>query len=260
MIVELIGCTGAGKTTLAHLLREEGIESGRMVATMSDLVLDRPVLRRISNPTLMNLAQEAGGLPFLVWALRRRNEFLSFAALTLVSRAPSVFHKANRLRGVARRVGMYELADRMAKGRIVLSDEGTVLLAYLFVLTDSDYDIRDVERFARLVPLPEVIVHVRAPVEVLIERAQLRSDRRRQLGGKAPAELERLVRRTVGVFDQLVATPPIRERVIAVDNNDDDPAGRLRLVEDLAARVRERMSAGVERRPFSQPLRSEPGA
>ena len=44
MIVELIGCDGAGKTTLGRMLAEPRVLGARAVV-MADLVLDRPGLR-----------------------------------------------------------------------------------------------------------------------------------------------------------------------------------------------------------------------
>ena len=161
MIVELIGCDGAGKTTLSHRLAEPGVLQGRVVA-MADLVLDHPGLRGITYPTAMNVAQEIGGLPFLLRAYRRRRAYLAFARRMHARYAPSRYHRLNGMRGIARRVGMYELARRRADDRIVLSDEGTVLSAYLFALTHVELDRSDVERFQRMSPQARAAIGLEA--------------------------------------------------------------------------------------------------
>ena len=131
MIVELIGCTGAGKSTLAEALVNRWPRGDAL--RLHELALSGP-LRGLTHPTAANVAQEPAALPSLAPAPRRHPPFLSYAARTLVRTAPTPLHRANRLRGVARRVGMLELAARRHDGRCVVSDEGTVLLAYMLVL------------------------------------------------------------------------------------------------------------------------------
>ena len=114
MIVELIGCAGAGKTTLRNLIRENGIPDQEVVA-MPDLLLQRRVLRRVTQPTAVNVVQELGSLPFLLGALPDERPFLAFARRTLWDHAPSRFDKLNGMRGVLRKVGMFHLAQERAR-------------------------------------------------------------------------------------------------------------------------------------------------
>jgi len=237
MIVELIGCDGAGKTTLSRMLCGQGIGGSRVMA-MPGLLLDRVVLRRITHPTAVNLVQDVSGLPFLLGTSRPQREFIALSGRMLARSALSTYDKVNGMRDILRRVGMYELARRRASDRIVLSDEGTVLTAYLFVLADVEFDSAELEHFVRLVPQPDLIVHVKAPVVSLVRRAMTRTDPRRQHVGKDPDRVERAIRRTVDVFDLVTATAPLRDRVIAVENDDSDHARRERLVEEIAARLR----------------------
>lgn len=254
MIVEFVGCTGAGKTSLARSLDRRGLppdavglESG--VRMMYDLALHHGVLRRITNPSLANIVQDAVALPFALATLHRRREFLLFARQTIRRRFPARVDRANRLRGVVRRVGMYELARTLADSDVVLSDEGTLLLAYLYALTDTDYSDSDVEMFASLAPMPDMVVYVRASTAVLVERAARRSDRHRQLGGKDDFELEQLITRTVRVFDRLVQTRALAGRVLEIENSADGEAAHARVVEALAARVSERRLELGQQRP-----------
>ncbi len=243
MIVELIGCDGAGKTTLCRMLGQIAALEGRAVE-MADLVLDRPGLRGITHPTARNLVQEAGSLPFLLRGLRRRREYLAFARRMHARYAPTRYDRLNGMRGIARRVGMYELARSRAEDRIVLSDEGTVLSAYLFALTDVELDRADVERFAELVPSPDRIVYVRASTEVLVRRATSRPDPRRQHLGRSRADVERTIARTVEVFDLVAECAPLRERVLVIENDDDDLEQLHRVGSDLASEFRAGASLG----------------
>lgn len=245
MIVEFVGCTGAGKTSLARGLERRGLplEAGGLgssVRMMYDLALDHGALRRITNPSLANIVQDGLALPFALATLHRRREFLLFARRTIRRRFPARVDRANRVRGVVRRIGMFELARTVADSDVVLSDEGTLLLAYLYALSDSDYSDSDLEMFASLAPLPDMVVYVRASTTALVERAARRSDRHRQLGGKGDLELERLITRTVRVFDRLVQTRPLAGRVLEIENSADGEAAQAGVVDALAARVWER--------------------
>jgi hypothetical protein len=217
------------------MLAEPGVLGARAVV-MADLVLDRPGLRGITHPTARNVAQEIGGLPFLLRAFGRRRAYLAFARRMHARYAPTPYHRLNGMRGIARRVGMYELARSSAADRIVLSDEGTVLSAYLFALTDVELDHSHVARFAELVPAPDSMIYVRAPIDALVERALARPDPRPQHARKSAEEVERTIRRTVGVFDLVAGSPPLRDRVLVVEN-DGDRDSLERLCAGIAAEL-----------------------
>jgi thymidylate kinase len=255
VIVEFIGCDGSGKTTLSRMLAESALLGGRAFA-MADLVLDRPGLRRITHPTARNVAQEVGSLPFLLRAFGRRRTYIGFARRMHSRYAPSAYHRLNGMRGIARRVGMYELAQSRAPDRIVLSDEGTVLSAYLFAHTDVELDRSHVARFAELVPAPDTIVYVKAPIDALVERAFARRDRRPQHAGRSRDEVERTIGRTVAVFDLVAGSSSLRDRVLVVEN--DGAHDRLRrLAADIASQIR--VSSEPNGAPAPGPARVSPG-
>lgn len=236
MIVEFIGCDGSGKTTLSQMLCEHGIPGTRVVA-MPDLLRDRAGLRWITHRTAVNVVQDAGGFPFYVAGFGRHRDYVAFARRMLARHASSPFDRLNGMRGIVRRVGMYELARRCAQDRIVLSDEGTVLSAYHLALSGRALDSSELQDFARLVPVPDVIVYVTAPVAALVQRATTRPVRRRQHAGKGSDEVERTIRRTTEVFDLLTETSTLKDRVIVVENDDGDPAQRQQVVEEIVRRM-----------------------
>ncbi|HET9671637.1 MAG TPA: hypothetical protein VFQ40_02165, partial [Actinomycetota bacterium] len=181
MIVELVGPSGAGKSTLVGALTDE-LGAGAVVP-WSTLVTDRAGLRWIRDPHAVNLVADVTALPPFVASLGRHGAFVRFAVRRLIQHAPSAFAMANYARNVIRKVGVYELARR-DPGPIHLLDEGPILSAYqLFGYARGPISPIDLARFARLVPLPDLVVHVRAPLDVLERRALDRRDRRRELAG-----------------------------------------------------------------------------
>lgn len=223
MILEFIGPTGAGKTSLARGLVERA-PSARHVRMATDLVTDRFGRRWIDDPHAVNLLADVSAIPPFLGSLRDHRDFVAFAYDRLKRYAPSTFAKANYLRNVVRKIGVYEMARRANPQTAFLADEGTLLIAYqLFVYSDAPFTAADLERFARLVPIPDLVVHVKAPTDVLVRRAMTRPDPRRELRTGDPREVERLISRAADVFDGLAATGPVRERVITVELPDDSP-------------------------------------
>ncbi len=222
MIVEFIGATGAGKTTLARALVRRA--SAQPVRMATDLLTDRPGRRWIRNPHAINVLADVTALPSFVRALDRDRDFLRFAFDRLKRHAPSTFAKLNYMRNMVRKLGMHEMTTRADPGTTFLVDEGTILTAYqLFVYSDAPFTQPDLERFGRLVPLPDVIVSVKAPIDVLLERAMTRSDRRRELAQNDEDEVRRWIVRAADLFDALAEIGPIRDRLVSVEIADDEP-------------------------------------
>ncbi len=234
MIVEFVGCTGAGKTTLARELCAHAPFPGGSVIG-SDIVLGRPPFRKVTNPTAANLIQDVAGLPYFMGAWRRDRPFFKLSGDLLGEHAPSTFDKLMNTRSVMRRVGMFELARHRARGRTVLIDEGPVLIGYhLFVYSTAEPSGPDFDRFAALVPLPDRIVYVKADVPTLVARAQARPDPRRQLARLPQESVVASIERAADVFDRLTAAPRLRDRVLVVDNTSSDLRTRRHLAASLA--------------------------
>ena len=237
MIVEFIGCSGAGKTTLANELISPHRLS-RPAVRAFDLVTDRPGLRGVEDPTVINLAADIVSFPSFLRVASRDSRFVRFAFDRLRRHAPTTFDKWNYMLNVVRRVGMHEMSRRAAVDRTVLVDEGVVLLAYhLFVYSDGVVDTADLDRFARLAPMPDRVVYVRAPLDLLVERAMRRTDRRRELVGRSRAEVRDCLARAVEMFDALVQSPPIRERLLTLEIADGSIEARDAAVRQVATAI-----------------------
>jgi hypothetical protein len=219
VIVEFIGCAGAGKSTLRRLVCELGIPDRSAVA-MADLVVGRPGLRWVTHPTAANVSMEIASFPHLVRTWNRERRLFSFSREALASSGVSTLAKLNGLRGMARKVGMYHLAQQRARDSVVLSDEGTLLAAYnLFVRARQPFDPGEVDDFLALVPLPERVVYVQASLATLVERAWTRPDPRRQHLGRTLQEVESDIRQTVELFDCIAESERLQGRVLPISND-----------------------------------------
>lgn len=237
MVIEFIGVTGAGKTQLVRAVQKAAVRH-RPSAVASDLVMDHFALRAVTNASAANVVQDIAGLPLVLRSWPRRREFLSFCAGMILRHGPNAVEKAASMRSVLRRLGLHERAVRRPPGELVLLDEGIVLAAYhLFVYGKVDFERRDLAEFARLVPLPDAVVYVRAPLAQLVTRAVERRDPRRQLAGKGHTAVERSLQRAVDMFDGLVATEHLRGRVVAVENPDSGGAPPAALVDRLTGEL-----------------------
>jgi dephospho-CoA kinase len=248
MIVELVGTSGAGKTTLARMLGRHGGPEAPVILS-SDLIMDRPGRRWITNPTARNLVADVTAFPSFLRGPQRDREFVRFAWGRLKRYAPSRTAKLNYLREIVRNVGTHELARRSEANATVIVDEGAVLTAYhLFVYSRASFGQDDLERFAGLVPLPDRIIHVTAPLDVLVDRAMRRPDRRRELLVDR-VEVERRIARALDVFEGLVQTPAIRERALTIANVDGSRESRRALVSQVSSFIHDRTPADATRSP-----------
>jgi thymidylate kinase len=219
LMVEFVGSTGSGKTTVADAVRRQ-LAPRVGVDTAPDVVAQLVGLQPLACPLYRNLLCDLVGLPFVVGSLGRHGAFLRYVLRVLVRQRLSL-QGLNRVRSTVRKVGVYEIIRRRREGRIVLVDEGTVLHAHnLFVFTSHAHAAAELERFAGLVPLPDVIVYVRAPLEASIRRSLARPDPPREMRARERASVELYVGRAWALFEALVAIPAIRERVVVVDNPD----------------------------------------
>lgn len=219
MMVEFIGSTGAGKTTLISEVQHRLAQTAE-VTTSFELVAAPFDLQGVTHLTARNLIQELVGFPFFIGSLPRRGAFIIFILRMLARQSKISIFMLNNLRSLERKIGVYEIIKRFQRNQIVLVDEGTVLTAHnVFVYSHALYTDEEIARFADLVPLPDIIVYIKAPVDVLVQRSLKRADPPRELKSKNRALIEKRVRRAVEMFDQLVEAENIRSRLLTVENS-----------------------------------------
>lgn len=218
MMIEFIGSTGAGKTTLIADVRRRlaQIES---VTTSFKFVASPLGLRNVTHPTARHLIQEFFGFPFFIRSVYRHKAFIIFILRMLARQANFSLFMINNLRSLVRKISVFEMIKRSQHDQIVLVDEGTVLLAHnIFVYSSALYTSEEIARFASLVPLPDIIIYIKAPVVTMVQRSLRRTDPPRELKSRNRELIEKQINRAVRMFDQLVEAENIQPRLLIVEN------------------------------------------
>jgi deoxyadenosine/deoxycytidine kinase len=141
----------------------------------------------------------------------------------LARQADFTIFTINNFRSLVRKIGMYERLRRNKQKQFILVDEGTVLLAHnIFVYSKASYTYEEIAKFVKLIPLPDLIVYVRAPIDSLIKRSLERIDPPREMKSKNRASIEKYVNRAVTMFEQLIKDQAIQNRVLVVENPEID--------------------------------------
>jgi deoxyadenosine/deoxycytidine kinase len=239
MIVEFIGSTGAGKTTLINEVHRRLAKTSR-VTTSIDLATGLLGLHGVTNPTLQNLAQELVSLPFFILTLYKHNEFLRHTVNLFWRKTGFSMQTIHNLRSLERKIGMYEIAKYLGKDQIILVDEGPILAAHMFVPAGNTYTPEEITRFTDLLPLPDLVVYIRASVDTLIERTVRRADPPREIDLKNLARMEEYLKRAVAMFDQLTQAENIRPRLLVVESLDIAEPGFNQVIDSIYQSILDR--------------------
>jgi hypothetical protein len=215
MQIELTGPTGAGKSTLARAILGAARTRGLAIDLRDDALLRPAGMDGLRRPLARTLAIDA--IALAGWpATRREHGALWRLALAGVARAPAgPYERLNMARNALKNLALHGRMRRVAPGRAVLVDEGTLQVAhYLFVHVSAPPPAEALVRFAELVPLPDVVVHVTGPEEALVRRTLARGHRR--IPGAAPPVVGAVVRHALETFARLRAHAVAEGRLRAV--------------------------------------------
>lgn len=232
MIIEFIGSTGAGKTTLISEIQRRLAQTTE-VATSFDVVAAPLGLRRVTHLTVRNLIQELVGFPFFIGSLNRHKAIIVFVLRMLARQASFSFFTINNLRSLERKIGVDEIIKRRQHNKFILVDEGPLLLAHnVFVYSGAHYTGEEITRFAGLVPLPDIIIYIRVPIDILVQRSLQRTDPPREMRSGNRELIEKHINRAVKMFDQFIAAENIQARLLIVENSDFSH-GHNKVVDDI---------------------------
>ena len=221
VLVEITGCSGSGKSTLLKEVLDHCAERGVRLATAPDILLRGIPDPIIASRLLRNLVLDLRGLRETVVA-RQYLEFLAFAKSVIRRDSDWRLTGLNAYRSVLRKLGVYAALSRRTSRQLVLVDEGTIHSAHnILVHVPRPPRPEDIDAFCRLVPMPDLVVHVTAPLEVVLARTFARRDP--PLRGRTREETERFIRHGYVLLDQLMTHESLAQRTVRVPCNGDGP-------------------------------------
>ena len=168
----------------------------------------------VRSPTLQNVALDLAAACRRLVAHRRYRAFLDFARSIILRESDWLLTGLNAYRGVLRTVGIHKALWRRSRiPGAVLVDEGTVQSAHsVLVHVGQPARAHDIRAFRKLVPLPDLIIHVTAPIEVVLARTLARRDP--PMRHRNRDDNLRFVLHAHAMFDELMADAAFpRERV-----------------------------------------------
>ena len=245
MIVEFIGSTGAGKTTLINEVRCR-LRKTSQVTTSIDLATSLLGLKGLTNPTLQNLVQEFISIPFFISTLYKYNEYLRNTVKLFWRKTGFSMQAIHNLRSLERKIGMYEITKVLGKDQVILVDEGPILALHMFVSAKITYTPEEIARFIDLLPLPDLIIYIRASVDTLIERTVRRPDPPREVDRKNPVQMDAYIKNAVAMFDHLIQAGNIRDRLLVVESLDLAGPGFNQVVDSVCQSILRQSSQQIK--------------
>lgn len=233
MHIEIIGSTSSGKTTLARKMVTAGKKSGTNIDMSDDFMLEQLHLDWVGNDFMRRRLVEVVAIGICLNNLAVYKDFIAFVLREGKSSPGSLYYKANRIRNVIRKIGIFEfISQRSDTQQVVLADNEGLLqgLHNLFVHVDSEADITKITRYVELIPLPDLVLYLQQDEEVLVSRTLKRGHAR--VAGSSPEKMVHFIEQAVAVFDELIKIPEIQDRLVIIDGekivtNEDKYSGSI---------------------------------
>jgi thymidylate kinase len=218
VIIEFVGCTGAGKTTIISEIQQM-LAPAALVSSSYQFLAKPYGLGNVRHRVVRSIIQEVIVLPVFLRTMRSNKAIITFS-LEMLKRQPTFsISTLNILRAIERKIGVLEKIKRDAGDMIVLVDEGTIHLAHkMFVFSNANYTSDEIAKFAQLVPVPDLIVYVKAPVIELVERTLKRPDPPREIKANR-SKTEMFINRACDMFECIIRQDNIKGRVLTIENS-----------------------------------------
>lgn len=217
MQIELIGCTSAGKSTLAAGIVQACRQQGLEIFLAEDFVLRQLRLNWIRSVLLRKFLVNLVALfaSMVTWPKNRK--LYLFAIQVLFQLPISRLESVSLFRNVLKKVGIGELVRaRSTDQQIILLDEGDLHIAHnLYVHVNATPNTDSIPAFVELLRLPDVVIYLRPPESTLVERIMKRGHRR--IADPSDGSVACFVRRAIVTFDKLVQEPAVANKLLVVD-------------------------------------------
>lgn len=232
MIIEFIGPTSAGKTTLAVGVAQRLCQQGLRIEDRSSP--SSSVLVSVGNATRTPLML----LPiFSDW--RSVSPCLLSGRRHIQRATQSRFWRTLRLAAFVRRVGENSLRSKTSESLFIVDDGLLGLLDLAFSGTRPSQT--QLEAFVSKLPLPDTLVSVDAPLETLFERTRARTDPPRELRKLPDKRIRERLSILRQMFDALNEMPLVAPRIINAWNPASSIKDRERHIDRITCEIRMRL-------------------
>jgi deoxyadenosine/deoxycytidine kinase len=218
MHIEIIGSTSAGKTTLAQKMVNAGKKSGVNIDMSDDFMLEQLHLDWVANNFMRRRLVEVVAIWICLKNLATYKDFIVFVFREGKSSPGTWYYRANRIRNVIRKIGIFEfISQRADTQQFVIADNEGLLqgLHNLFVHSNSEADVTKIARYVELIPMPDLVLYLYQDEQVLVSRTLKRGHAR--IVGSSPEKMAHFIGQAVAVFDELIKIPKIQDRLLVVD-------------------------------------------
>jgi hypothetical protein len=167
-VVEFIGATGTGKTTLLTTVKEILSSQGYRVKEAQEALLGCFGLDFIRHPKVRSFLVQLLVMPSFFQSLltREGRSLFALACRVIFRDAGGFFVALMLLRNVMKRMGLHQAMKILQPDMdYLLYDEGILHCAHnLFVHTKTAPNTSEIRLFADWIPLPDLVIWVTAPV------------------------------------------------------------------------------------------------
>ncbi len=239
MMVEFIGCSGAGKTIVCKYVHDILAKTEYEVCTPLEIALGKSIADRVHSEHSQNAILDLVALPYFVFKIHKFSPFFLFCLKLIKANSRSWRQTMLLTRSVVRKLGLFIfLSQRKFEEKIVLIDEGTFHIAHvIFVNGRGVFSDNAIIRFKQMVPKPDLIVFVQAPLRAVIERTEQRTDK--PIRGVDSQQLKKFLVKADRLFENLQKGSLARQDMIFVNNC----GGILNSVSILANKIVDRITA-----------------
>lgn len=221
MLIEFVGCSGAGKTTLVKMVAAELKARGYHAILSQEVVKSKTRTAWIRNDSLRNLILSFLLIPYFLIQKKSKPGLFAFANVCIKRYEKSFERKVSRKLSLMRLMGENFLIRQLDDNRLIFVDEGIFGAAHnILVYVDSTPLPSEVSRFVETVPLPDLIVHVDVPIDIALGRTLQRPDP--PLRNASNRDLKAFIAHGVKIFSELVKGEWLMNHTLTVINDGPD--------------------------------------